>query len=230
MTHIIPASVKAILPKEGKEYYEQVYLNSYSRNKDELLAHQVAWKLTRSKMKEVNGQLVCNSEDFAQPKLYSFEADFQGEVLIRNSDNGELEMDIVLANTSPRKSDGNYFTEEELQIMAEQINSYGSTLPDVDHAVMQKLLAQYGNNKVAILNAVKKEKGIFKKIQALVREGKLWVRAIFDKRYKNHVQKYNKVSIEAFATPDNSGRLRNPTYVGFTFTPTPQLEGVGVAS
>ena len=51
---------------------------------------------------------------------------------------------------------------------------------------------------------------------------------VLDKRYKNHVDKFNSLSIEAFADSDESKRLRNPKYLGFTFTNNPKLKSAKI--
>jgi hypothetical protein len=113
--------------------------------------------------------------------------------------------------------------------MADQINTYGSTLPDVDHEKLMTLVKKHGRDQVAIMNSLKNEKGIFKSIKAAVTNGKLWIQAILDKRYKNHTDRFKALSIEAFADVEGD-RLTNPQYLGFTFTNTPKLPGAQIAS
>lgn len=231
MSYLIPASVHKALPPEGLSFYQEVFMNSYQRSHDDLLAHQVAWAATRKRLREVDGQLIANAIDFAPYQLFSFDTEAADEVIIKNTDSGELELDILLANTNPRKTDGKWFSEEDLNALAEQINTDGSTLPDVDHSTLNKLQARFGNDLNAITANIKREKGVFKSIKAIVRDGKLWVKAFLDKRYKNYVDSFSKVSIEAIGKVDPSTkRIVNPRYLGFTFTHTPNLAGVGIAS
>jgi hypothetical protein len=220
--------IKEKLPREGVQFYERVYQNSYNRNQDELLAHQVAWGMTKSKMKLVDGQLICNSEDFIPSQKYVFDLEPAEQILIKNHDDGEIELDAVLATTEPRETDGKYFTEEELTSLAEQINSDGSSLPDEEHATLKRLTRSGVMNR-DLPSLIGSEKGIFKTIKAVVKEGKLWVKAFLDKRYRNHAKNFKGLSIETLAKSTPSGRLVQPRYLGFTFTNTPQLAGAGIA-
>lgn len=227
---MIPESLREVLPAEGVSYYKQAFASSYSRNSDEVFAHKVAWELTKRCMREENGVLVANSEDFIAPRLYRFALEPAEEVIIKNSDNGEIELDAVLATTEARKTDGYRFDEEALSRIAEQINTEGSTFPDIDHETLTKLEAEFGYDPEVLAAAIKREKGVFTKIKAVVRDGKLWIKAFLDKRYKNYVDRFSKLSIEALAKPTADRRLVAPRYLGFTFTDNPQLSGAGVAS
>jgi len=209
---IVPESISSKLPVEGVQFYEGVFYNSYSRHSDDVLAHQVAWAATRSKMREVDGGLVANSMDFAPVQLFTFDLEENSEVVVMNHDNGEVELDISLAHTGPNLS-GRYFAEEDLQFMADQINSEGSSLPDINHEILSKLRSQFGDNPEVLANAIKKEKGIFKSVKAVVHQGKLWIKAFLDQRYKNYADNFKKVSIEAIGKVDKAtGRVVKPLY------------------
>lgn len=223
--------IKEILPQEAAEFYQQVYDEAMSGGRDDALASKIAWTATRSRMTEVGGQLVCNSESFSVPRLFTFTFDIEPEreFIVMNSDTGELELDAVLATTEPRTPDGKYFTEVELEELAMQINEEGSTLPDVDHATLQSIVAKYGGDYDKIVAELKREKGIFKNIKAAVKNGKLWVRAQLDKRYKNYTEQFRGLSIEAIGHTTKQGRVTKPRYLGFTFTNTPRIPGAGVA-
>lgn len=217
------------LPREAKQFYTDVYNKSYSRNRNVTRSHEVAWTMTKSRLRKVGETLVCNSEDFVTPSVYTFQLEPASEVLITNHANGDVEVDMVLATTEQRKTDGAAFTEEALGILAEQINAEGSTLPDVDHAVLAAIVKEHWPNKTRILAEVRKQKGTFKTIKAAVQDGKLWVKAILAKPFAALAEKFKKVSIEAFGHVDSNGLIHKPTYAGFTFTPNPQLAGAGVA-
>ena len=134
-----------------------------------------------------------------------------------------------MADTN-KNTDGDFFTEEELKVIETQINTFGSTLPDVDHEKLNSLVQRYGNNYDAIVAELRKEKGIFKNIKAVFEKGKLWIQAVLDKRYKNHTEKFKGLSIESLAKRDDDGRLRNPKYLGFTFTNNPKLVAAKIAA
>ena len=219
----------AFLPAEARSFYDAAYTKSYSRNQNVTHAHEVAWAMTKSRLRKVGETLVCNSEDFVTPSVYTFNLEPASEILITNHDNGDVEVDMVLATTGPRKSDGLAFTEEALAEMAAQINANGSSLPDVDHETLQAIVKEHWPNKQRIISEVKKQKGVFKTLKAAVQDGKLWVKAIFAKPFAKLAEKFKSVSIEALRTPDGKGKLHKPTYLGFTFTHNPQLTGAGVA-
>lgn len=198
--------------------YKKVYNNSYLRTGNSSVARKVA--LEALKRSAASGSQVLQ---------FAVEADSSVQI-ISNSQNGTVEVDILLANKNPRKTDGKWFSDEALADLAKQINTEGSTFPDVEHQVLNRARATYGNNVEAIANAVKQEKGMFKSVKAAVKDGKLWIRAIFDAKYKQLAEQFKKVSIEALGTVDKiTGMINSPRYLGFTFTRTPELDGVGLA-
>lgn len=226
-------NIPTFLPRAAQQFYTDVYNKSYSRHKNDVLASEVAWNMVKSRLQRVEGKLICNSENFEVPTVYTFALEPAGEVLIKNHDNGEIELDAVIATTEPRNSDGKYFTEVELQQIADQINTEGSTFPDVEHEKLQAIVQEHWPNTERILAEMKRQKGVFKTIKAVVQKvgdtAKLWVKAFLDKRYKNHVESFKKTSIEVLARDGENGRLLKPRYVGFTFTHTPQLSGADIA-
>jgi hypothetical protein len=207
------------LPTRVQEFFDTAYQNSYARTQDEVLSSRTAWEVTKA-----------NLNKFPQEVMYSCSIKINPEMFVSNSETGEIELNAVLATTEPRHDDGKYFTEVELQEIADQINAEGSGLPDEEHRVLEAVKARVGNNPALIREELKKEKGIFKSIKAIVEKGKLWIKALLDKRYKNHVNKYTSLSIEATATHAGNGRLVKPKYVSFTFTDTPQLAGASIAA
>lgn len=228
---MIPDSVNKILPKEGKEFYTSVFNKSFSRLKDSGAAHKVAWSLTKSKFRNTGGVWVANAGDFVSPQLYTFElSPVEGEVLVVNAGD-DIILNAVLATTETQRVEGGHFTEVELEELAAQINSEGSTLPDKDHETLIRLRDKYGNNVEAIKREMRKEKGLFTKIKAAVKDGKLWIQAWLDKRYQSYRDHFKRLSIEALAVKDSvTGRLHKPKYLGFTFADklTPQLPGAVV--
>jgi cation transport regulator ChaB len=226
----MPLEIKNILPDSGKAVFSEVYNNSYNKHKSEAQAFATAWSVVKQRFRKVDGKFVANSNDFVLPELFSFELTEPSTKIVMNADTEEIHMEAVLATEEPNKS-GKFFTVEELEQLANQINAEGSTLPDVDHEVLQGLVNKYGNNIDLIKKELQQRKGIMKSIRAVVDKGKLWIQAVLDKRYKNHIDKFKGLSIEAVAdsTP-GPGRLKNPTYFGFTFTNNPQLSGAQIAA
>jgi hypothetical protein len=216
-----------LLPEEGQDYFEEVYNSSLRNGRSPVFAEAVATEMVKSKLTLVEGKLVAMSNSFKPTKLYSFNLNNVDSRIIMNSENEEFVMEAVLANTE-KNTENKYFTVEELNDISNQINLLGSTLPDVDHEKLNALVAKYGNDYEKIRKELVSEKGIFKTIKSMVKDGKLWIQAQLDKRYKNHADKFSKLSIEALADSDKKGRLHNPKYLGFTFTNTPKLEGAEI--
>lgn len=224
----IPSSIKS-LPQVAQDFFMETYKKLY-KGDNEATAFAIAWKATKSRLKKSEGCYVAMTEDFVTPEIYTFDLSFEPSGLIMNTANEELVMEAVLANTD-FNSKGQAFTEVELNEIAEQINTFGSGMPDVDHEKLKELAAKFGNNQELILQEIKKEKGIFKSIKALVHNGKLWIQQHLDKRYKNKIEKYNKLSIEVFANVDkNTGRLSKPKYLGYTLTSNPSIKSLPAAS
>lgn len=221
-------SIKSMLPSDGKQLFDEVYNYERSSGNSDDLATSVAWGVIKSKMVEKDGQLVAMSGMFIPPKIYSFVLDEPEVKVVMNSETEEIIMDAVLADTS-KNTEGDYFTEEELKEIESQINTMGSTLPDVDHEKLNSLVRKYGNNYDLIVGELRNQKGIFKNIKAVFDKGKLWIQTTLDKRYKNHINKFKGLSIESLAKRDSTGRLRNPKYLGFTFTNTPKLKAAKIA-
>jgi hypothetical protein len=227
----LPDSFKLALSDFALQLLVEVYNDSLSLNDDPVLSLEIAWEVVKSRLLPTDsGFMVCSSE-FEEPKLYSFELEPVEEMIIKNSaDSEELELDAVLATTEPRKTDGKYFTIEELNELAEQINQDGSSLPDVNHDMLNMLVQKHGPNYQALVNEIKHKKGMFRNIRATVHDGKLWIKAYLDKKYSEYVRRFRGLSIEALGKTDMFGRIRKPKYLGFTFTNNPQLPGAGLAA
>jgi cation transport regulator ChaB len=225
---LIPKSIKKILPESGQLMFVEAFNKSYAKNKDEVLATKVSWEIVKNKFKQTNTGLVAMSDSFKPKKLFTFQASPVKDVFVSNAENGEIIMDAVLADTN-FNTDGFKFRETDLQSLADQINTYGSTLPDVEHETLDVLQRQF-TSYPQLVKELQKRKGVFTRIKAAVEDGKLWIKAWLDKRYKNHVEKFKGLSIEALATDDGDGVYKNPKYLGFTFTNTPKLVGATIAS
>jgi hypothetical protein len=220
--------IDKLLPLSGVKYFNDVYNKALSNGSSEGVALGVAWSAVKNKLVVQGGSLVAMSDNFETPTLFSFKMSQPEINVVMNSETEEIILDAILADTTPN-TEGKFFTDEELQSISEQINVMGSTLPDVDHEKLNSLVKKFGNNYDAIVAELKKEKGIFKNIKATFEKGKLWIQAVLDKRYKNHTEKFKSLSIEALAKSDDNGRLRNPKYLGFTFTNNPKLKAARIA-
>lgn len=223
----LPEYLKVVLTPEAREYFFNVYVLAY-KNYDDETSFQIAWEATKLKMQKNGNVYVIHNHYYKTPEVHEFEMSPEETNISMNSETEEIIMDAVLADTNPN-TEGKFFTEQELQELALQINSFGSTVPDVDHEKLMSLVKKHGRDHDSIMRELKSEKGIMKNIKASVEKGRLWIRATLDKRFKNHLDKFKALSIEAFADVDENKRFSNPKYLGFTFTNNPKLKGARIA-
>lgn len=226
----LPESVRKVLPVKGQELFVEVFNDSFGRTGSEATAFRTAWSIIKKRFRKVDGKFVANSSDFTTKELFTFSLEPAYEqTLVYNSDSDEVVLDAVLADTSKNKQ-GKWFSEEDLKQIAEQINTQGSTKPDTDHETTQKIFSNAtGKPLEVVMNEIKRAKGFFKNIKAAVRDGKLWIKAFLDSTYKSFVDKFEGLSIEAIGDRTDEGRVKNPKYIGFTFTDSPQLEAAQIA-
>lgn len=134
--------------------------------------------------------------------------------LIKKTESGEEYISAVLADEHP-DSEGDSYTPEVLKKFADSINK---NLPvgDVDHELYTNLLESNISDE-GIIDTLKKKKGIAKAVKAIVDKGKLWLRILIDKRYRNVVNKAKGLSIEALVNKDENGKIYDGEFLGFTF-------------
>ena len=215
------------LPKDGVIFFNKIKEDAISRGNSIADSELIALEVVKTKLVEKEGKLVAMSNAFKPTTIYTFQMSNPETKVIMNSENEEIVMEAILADTD-KNTDGMFFSETELADINEQINLLGSTLPDVDHEKLKMLVAKYGRDDAKIKEEIAKEKGVFKTIKSMIKDGKLWIQTVLDKRYKNHLDKFNSLSIEAFADADTTKRLRNPKYLGFTFTNNPKLKSARI--
>lgn len=138
-----------------------------------------------------------------------------GTGFIKRSDNGDDYVTFVLNSTQPHK-DGKQFSEEMLMEWAEYINNNPTLVGDVDHLLYDKILGSDMTDEQA-RSALKSKKGIAKMVQAIYEKGKLWVRAVIDKRYRKIIEKSKGVSAEAFINKYDNNVAKSGELLGFTF-------------
>jgi len=223
-TNMLPDSIKKILPVSGQKMYMDLVNAQFNKGNDEALASQVAWGVVKKRFNKVGDRWVANSSDFVKQELFEFQLEFANNELVVNDLDGELVIDAVLATTNTFMNpagEPRHFEVEDLEELANQMNSLGSTNPTFSHNELQEVVKRHGFNYELVANELKQKRGILKSIEAAVKDGKLWIRAMLDKRYKNHVTKFKGLSLEALSTPIE-GRLTKPQYLGFIFTDNPR--------
>ncbi len=182
------------LPYKAQEMYLEVSNNSYSRTNDKLISNKVAWTVIKSKFTKTDTGYIAKA---FMPDIYTFDLSMNDEFVMKSED-GNYYMEGVLADILP-DTQGWSFTSEVLQDFADQINT-GKVIGGITHSEYQDLLMKYSHlpNEEFIAKALTERKGILKTVKAIFEKGKLWIKAIVDKRYLNHIKKFKRMSIEAF--------------------------------
>lgn len=206
----------------------EVALQEYDTDKATLIANQ--WVSNR--FVKTNEGFVANSEDFVGVEYFSFNLDAVDTEIVVNSEDGDIVISAVLSSLDPwfNVKDNNYstYTEECLKDFESQINTEGLTLPDIEHKEYDEIM-KYANSPEEVVTAIKKRKGLLKNINAKYTEGKLYIQAKLDKRYKNYADMYKSISLEAMAKKSGS-TYTGGKILGFTFTNNPANKSAKVLS
>ena len=150
---------------------------------------------------------------------------------IKRSRDGEDYVTLVLNSTQPHR-DGKMFSEKMLKKWEKVINENPTMVGggDIDHLLYDKVLDSSMSDSAA-REVLRSKKGIAKMIRAIYENGKLFVRAIIDKRYKRIIEQSKGVSAEAFCEWDDTETVAiDGDLLGFTFNvnTTPADYGAGV--
>jgi len=221
------------LPEPAKKFYQEVYDSSKNKGLSNSTCMEIAWSAVKSKLKKVDDGWVALSEDFEDKKVFVFELKIPELTTVMNGSIEEILLEGVLATTD-KNNEGQYFELEDLEYIAKQINEEESSLPDSAHVTLAQLKKEYPINSPETVEFIRKElirrKGAFKNIRAIVNDGSLWIQAHLDKRYNFHKDNFKGLSIEALGYSEESGRVRKPRYLGFTFTNSPKLASARIVS
>lgn len=195
------------LPFKAQEHFIELANNSFSRTNDKVISNKVAWNIVKSNFSKVGDEFVSKAYS---PDLYTFDLKLNDEIIMKSED-GNYYMEGILADNLP-DSQGWSFSEDALLGFAEQINS-GQVIGGITHNEYQDLIFKYSHlpNEQFITKALTERKGILKTIKAVYEKGKLWIKAIIDKRYINHIKKIKRMSIEAFV-PHSDQDKKNKVY------------------
>jgi cation transport regulator len=188
----LPPNIKR-LPVGAQTMFRKVFNSSISRH-GEVLANKIAWAAVKTKFKRVGDNWVAKGMGLS---FFTFSMTTNKEVFVKKGADGEYYLEATLSDNQ-FDSEGRRFTSEALQTYANQINTYGIagfiTHRDWDDF---KMANSHLSEEEFIRKARTERKGILKTVKAIYEKGKLWIKALIDKRYINHVKRYNKVSIEA---------------------------------
>lgn len=148
-------------------------------------------------------------------RILKFSVDTTKE-FIKRSDSGE-EYIVAMLQDVYGDSDGMRWSAELLQKFADQINSGKVIVGDVDHEEWDRVL-DTATTDGEITARLSEKRGIAKSVQASFEDGKLWVKALIDKRYKKLLKEQAKgLSLEAVVTRNDNGSVVDGEILGFTF-------------
>lgn len=153
-----------------------------------------------------------NGKKFVKRSFITLET-VSGKKFIKRDKDGNDYISFVLSSTTPHK-DGRIFDEGTLKSWESYINK-NPIVGDIDHKFYD-YIQESGMSDDGIINMLKSKKGIAKSIKAIYKQGKLWVRAMIDKRYRKLINKSKGVSLEAVCDMEDN-REKNWNLLGFTF-------------
>lgn len=226
----LPAHIKKLpvfVQKAWMKVFNKAYID-FGESRAFVIAN--AW--VKKRLKKTSEGFSANSADFGYLEVYSFKLQPDGEEFIKNSDTGDLVLTGILSDTIPwtNPSTGElvHYTPECLQGFAEQINTEGIALPDIDHAEWDKILDE-STNIAEVESKLKTRKGLLRDIKAVYDGGKLFIKAKLDKRYKNYAKLYRSLSLEAYPKRDGN-KYVGGKILGFTFTNNPVVHSTNILS
>ena len=208
------------------QFDNQIIPNYLSKVSPEL---QEGWKtvcsVSSQRFGDVEGQLMANAwlkkqlpqKRMVKRSVINFTLD-TSRGFIKRSRDGEDYITFVLNSTDPHR-DGKMFSESMLKKWAKTINENPEMVGggDIDHILYDKLLDSSISDSAA-RDVLRSKKGIAKMVRAIYDNGKLFVRAIIDKRYRRLVEQSKGVSAEAFCEWDDSEKIAlDGDLLGFTF-------------
>lgn len=218
----LPSYVQKLSP-EARAKWVAIF-NAVFKTEGESMAFAMANKWVKEHIKKK--ETMARTERVRD--IVEFEVDMSQD-LIQRTEDGQEYISFKLADTFKDKF-GVQVPPEVLQRWADAINSGEAVLGDVDHEYMTKL-EQAGYSIDQIKAELKSKPSIAKAVKAVYEKGRLWVRALIDKRYKSVIQKSKGVSMEAVVNRDNQGRVYGGDLLGFTFAVKhdPVIQGTEVA-
>jgi len=187
----LPNSIKK-LPYKAQTKFRESYNNKSSLG--DSTAFRIAWDSLKPYFQKKEDKWVAKG---LTDNTYTFNIDIKENLFVQKAEDGNYYIEGVLSDIFP-DSDGWTFTEEILQDFADQINN-SPIFGGITHEEWKELKMKYSHlpENEFIEKARSERKGILKTVKAIYEKGKLWIKAIIDKRYLNHITKFNKMSLEA---------------------------------
>jgi len=175
----------------------------------------------------IQESIMARTKEVSQIETFTISLEGSEQIISRTEDGDEI-ISFKLADVFEDKY-GVKLPEDILQSWADAINSGKTLLGDLDHDYLNELYAQ-GLSLQEIKKAMNQKPGIAKTIKAVLDNGRLWVQAVLDKRYKKIVEKSKGVSLEAHIKRDAQGNVVDGSLLGFTFgiKKDPVIQGTGI--
>lgn len=210
---MIPSYIANKSP-EVRSKWTSVYNGLLSTGHDNALLGANLWLTSH-----VQEQLVTARSAQVREKL-SFKIELSDKEFIKRDSSGEEYIDFILSDNLP----DNYNTVMPLSVLERWADSINKDLPvgDIDHELYDELL-RAGMSDEQVRDSLKRKPGIAKTVKALVRDGKLWLRAFIDKRYKRIIEKVKGASVEAIVTRGPDGSVIDGDFLGFSFVVNEEL-------
>jgi len=213
----LPSYVKD-KPKEVRAKWIHIFNSVYAEHGEEM-AFIVANKWLKrfyAENKYIKRSIVVLSVDKSQG-------------FIKRSDDGNEYITLLLGDLEPHL-DGKVYTEELLKGWADDINKGETVIGDIDHTSYDKILSSLMTDE-QVKAYLKRKPGIAKSVKAIFDKGKLWIRAMIDKRYRRIIENSKGVSAEAIVNTDGQN-IKNGKLLGFTFNvnTTPAVRNAGVVA
>jgi len=197
----------------SREKWEAVY-NRVFKTDGKQMATVVANTFIKRELGKQK-EAIARSKQF---RTIKFELDTSGEFIKRDKAGNDY-ISFGLADTD---NDVDFtYTPELLQSWADKINAGDMLIGDLNHTEFDKLTMVHCDESI-IKEKLKNKKGIAKVVRAIYENGKLWVKAFIDKRYRKVIEKA-KVSLEAFVNPGDT--KTEGDLLGFTFMTDGQESG-----
>lgn len=209
----LPNYVKK-MPKIVRVKWVAIFNETYKKDGESVAFRLANAWLKKHVSKKSSEVMASKAEDSVEFFTLNFE--FPEEQLVVKALGDEEVIEAILTDVGT-DSDGDSYDESFLYELAEQINKEG-IIGDFDHEEMQRL-RKIGFDKDSIKSAMKSKQGVAKAIKAAVRDGKLWVQAVIDKRYKKRILNSRGISLEGlFRKKAGTNVYEAGSIFGFTFT------------
>jgi cation transport regulator ChaB len=215
-----PSTIKK-LPLSAQKMFKDTFTKVHQDSHSEAKAFAIAWGAIKTRLQPSEGKFIALSDAFVEERMFEFPVISEGQnTFVMNAVGDEIEFEGILASTGYFISGDLQrlrFSEEALKELAEDINKNGSTLPDFDHKAAINAYKNYGKNEQLILNSLKEQKGLIKSIQAVYKDGKLWIKGVLSSAYKKVMHQVRGMSIEAITRKIDGDLIKKSAYMGFTF-------------